>query len=402
MKTLQITPTVHWAGTLDFDIRHFDIVMETKFGTTYNSYVIQAEKIAVVETTKLKFWDEYLETLKTLVNPKDIAYIVFNHSEPDHSGALGKLLEVAPNACVLGSAVAIANLENIIGRKFNSQIVKDGDTVSLGNKMLHFINAPNLHWPDSIFTYLEEEKILFSCDPFGAHYCDENMFDDLIDTKKYGGAFHYYFQHILRPFSKSFLKAIEKIRPLDIQTICPGHGPILRKNWKYYVDLSEKLSQEFLNDIPQKNRVFVGYVSAYGYTKEAAEKITEGLKAAGNIEVDLCDLEFIPITELACRIEKANAYLLGSPTLNQNTLLQIYQCFAVMTPLRDRGKLAGTFGSYGWSGEAPQIIEANLAALKFNLYDEKFIFKFRPLGEVQNLASEFGKKFGEHFLKSIL
>jgi flavorubredoxin len=226
------------------------------------------------------------------------------------------------------------------------------------------------------------------------------MFDDLIDTKKYDGAFHYYFNHILRPFSKFFLKAIEKIRPLDIFAICPGHGIIHRKDWKRYVDLSEKLSQEYL-ELPQKNRVFVGYVSAYGYTKEAAEKIAEGLKAAGNIEVDLCDLEFTPLIEVATKIEKANAYLLGSPTINQNTLLQIYQCFALMTPLRDRGKSAATFGSYGWSGEATQIIEANLAALKFNLYDEKFIFKFRPLGEVQNLAFEFGKKFGEHFEKSI-
>jgi flavorubredoxin len=401
MKTLQITPTVHWAGTLDFEIQHFDIVMETKYGTTYNSYVIQAEKVAIIETTKLKFWDEYLENLKTLVNPEDIAYIVFNHSEPDHSGALEKLLEVAPNACVLGSGVAIANLENIIGRKFKSQIVKDGDKISLGNKTLSFFNAPNLHWPDSIFTYLEEDKILFSCDPFGAHYCDENMFDDLIDVKKYEGAFHYYFHHILRPFSKFFLKAIEKIRPLDIVTICPGHGPILRKNWKHYVDLSEKLSQEFLDTIPQKNRVFVGYVSAYGYTKEAAEKIAEGIKSAGHIEVDLCDLEFISQTELACKIERSNAYILGSPTLNQNTLLQIYQCFALMTPLRDKGKLAATFGSYGWSGEATQIIEANFAALKLNLYDEKFVFKFRPLGEVQDSAFEFGRKFGEHFEKSI-
>ncbi|MDR2906881.1 MAG: FprA family A-type flavoprotein [Bacteroidales bacterium] len=396
MQTLQIKPDIHWAGILDFDIRNFDIVMETEFGTTYNSYVIKADKIAIVETAKLKFWDTYLENLKSLINPADIAYIVVNHTEPDHSGSLGKLLELAPNACVLGSTNAIAYAENILGRKFNHQIVKDGESVSLGNKTLRFIGAPNLHWPDSIYTYLEEDQILFTCDSFGAHFCHEAMFDDLVGN--YDSAFIYYYNAILRPFSKFFLKAIEKIRPLNIQTICPGHGPILRKDWKRYVDMSEKLSKEFL-ELPQKNRVFVGYVSAYGYTKEAAEKIAEGLKAAGNIEVDLCDLEFTPLSEIAERIEKANAYLFGSPTINQNTLLQIYQCFALMTPLRDKGKLAGTFGSYGWSGEATQIIQANLAALKFTVFDERLTFKFRPLGEVQNLAFEFGKKFGEQFLQ---
>ena len=209
---------------LDYDIRTFDIVMQTDFGTTYNSYFINADKKAVVEVAKEKFWDTYLNKLQSVTKPEEIQYIILDHTEPDHSGSLRNLLQLAPSATVVGSGNAIRYLEDIVNIPFRSLVVKDGDTLDLGNKTLKFISAPNLHWPDSIFTYLIEDKVLFSCDPFGAHYCNYDVFNDMSD--EYLEAFKYYFDVILKPFSRFMVKAIDKIRPLEIDFICTGHGPV--------------------------------------------------------------------------------------------------------------------------------------------------------------------------------
>ena len=247
-KILELTPDVKWIGVLDPDIRVFDIVMHTEHGTTYNSYFINAAKKTVVETAKEKFSETYLSKLKKVTDPADLSYIVIDHSEPDHSGSVRQLLDLAPEAVVVGSGNAIRYLADIVNRPFKSIVVKDGDTLDLGNKTLRFISAPNLHWPDSIFTYLVEDKILFTCDSFGAHYCPEEMFDDLSDD--YTKAFRYYFDTILKPYSKFMIKAIEKIRPLDISMIATGHGPILRKNWKKIVDETYALAVDYRQYLP--------------------------------------------------------------------------------------------------------------------------------------------------------
>ncbi|MBN2761957.1 MAG: MBL fold metallo-hydrolase, partial [Bacteroidales bacterium] len=241
---MNITDDIRWIGILDDSIVTFDIVMETKFGTTYNSYFIDAEKKAVVETAKESFKDVYLSRIKEVTNPEDISYIIINHSEPDHSGCLKALLEIAPRAEVYGSRQAITYLQDMIGKPFKYNYVKDGDTLSLGNKTLRFISAPNLHWPDSVYTYVEEDKVLFTCDSFGAHFCHPAMFDDIVGD--YSDSFKYYFDVILRPFSQFMVKAIEKIRPLEIECICPGHGPILRAHWREIVDLTEQYAEQYL------------------------------------------------------------------------------------------------------------------------------------------------------------
>jgi len=221
-KILEVSHDVSWIGVLDKDILTFDIVMETKFGTTYNSYFINAEKKAIVETVKESFWPVYLEKIKKLTDPSKLDYVIFNHTEPDHSGSLKQLLELAPEITVVGSGQAINYLSEITGKPFKSMRVKDGDRLDLGDKKLRVIGAPNLHWPDTIYTYLEEDKLLFTCDSFGAHFCHEEVFDDL--TGSYDEAFTYYFDVILKPFSKFMLRAIDKIRDLEINAICTGHG----------------------------------------------------------------------------------------------------------------------------------------------------------------------------------
>jgi flavorubredoxin len=396
-KILDVSADVKWIGVLDPDLRTFDIVMETVYGTTYNSYFINAQKKTIVETTKEKYWDVYLSKIKSLVNPEEIEYIIVNHTEPDHSGNVGNLLKAAPKATVVGSGNTIRYLKDQLGSDFPNIIVKDGQILDLGNKKLRFIGAANLHWPDSTYAYLEEDKILFTCDSFGAHYCEDAMFDDLV--KNYDDAFKYYFDVILKPFSKFMLKAIEKIRPLEIKAICTGHGPILRKNWKKYVDLSEKYSKEALS-VPDKQRVFIPYVSAYRNTALIADKIAEGIKRAGDIEVVVCDIEKTELAKIDEYISKSTGLIIGSPTINKNTLLQIYQVFAVINPLRDKGKLAAVFGSYGWSGEAIKIIHDNLNNLKLKMLDEDFSVKFTLHESNYSQCEDFGIKFGKQLLEN--
>jgi len=393
-KILDVTPDVKWIGILDSDIVTFDIVMETEYGTTYNSYFINAEKKAVVETTKAKFWDAWLAKIKAVTNPSEIEYIILDHTEPDHSGNLENLLNLAPGATVVGSGNAIRYLEDIVSIPFKSIKVKDGDTLDLGNKTLKFISAPNLHWPDSIYTWLVEDGVLFTCDSFGAHFCTEEMFDDLVPG--YDDSFKYYFDVILKPYSKFMLKAIEKIRPLDISVIATGHGPILRSDWKKYVDLSEEFAREYLAGAnPEGKNVLVTYVSAYGYTKQMAEYIAEGIREADpGIIVETADIETMSLGDIDSLLNRCNALLIGSPTINQNTLLPVYKLFSLINPIRDKGKPAASFGSYGWSGEAVDIIEGNLKNLKLKVMEGGFSTKFYPHAEKIYQLREFGRRFG--------
>ncbi len=397
-KVLKITDTVSWIGALDHDIVTFDVVMETKFGTTYNSYFIDAEKKTIVETVKEKFWDTYLAKLQTLTDPAQIEYIVLNHTEPDHSGCLARLLEVAPKAKVVGSGNAIRYLKDLLGFEIPHLIVKDGQTLDLGNRTLQFVAAANLHWPDSIMTYLQEEKLLFTCDIFGEHYCNEAMFDDAVGD--FDDAFRYYYDVIMKPYSRFMLQAIERIRPLDIVSILPGHGAILRTNWKKYVDLSEQFAREALRE-QEPNRVFLGYVSAYQNTGVIAGMIAEGIRQAGDIHVDFCDIEKMGMAEVEQRIIRASAIVLGCPTFSQNILLPIYQVFALINPIRDRNKLAAAFGSYGWSGEGAKIMTSAMGSLKLNVMDEGLMIKFTPHNDTKDKCIAYGKKFGETFLNAM-
>ena len=394
-KILTVSPSVQWIGVFDHDIVSFDVVMETKYGTTYNSYFINSRKKAIIETVKEGFWDIYYEKLKKLTDPAEIEYIILNHTEPDHTGSLMNLLKAAPNAKVVATGNAIRYLKDMIFDDFKYIIVKDGYTLDLGDKTLQFISAPNLHWPDTMYTYLAEEKVLFTCDSFGAHFCHEAIFDDLVGD--FDEAFKYYFDVILKPFSKFMLKAIERIKVLDIKVIATGHGPILRTDWQKYVTLSEKYAAEHL-ELPIKHKVFIPFVSAYHKTGLLAQKIGEGVRLAGDINVEILDIEKATIGELDQKVAESAALIVGSTTINQNILLPVYKLFSVISPLRDKGKLAGGFGSYGWSGESKDLIKSNLDNLKLKYFGEGVFVKFSPDMEEQQQAVDYGKAFGEALL----
>jgi len=397
-RIIDLTPDVKWIGVLDYDIRTFDIVMHTEHGTTYNSYFINAEKKTVIETAKEKFSDVYLDKLRSVTDPSELAYIVLDHTEPDHSGAMRQLLDLAPSATVVGSGNAIRYLADIVNRPFKSLIVKDGDTLDLGNKTLKFISAPNLHWPDSIFTYLVEDRILFTCDSFGAHFCHDELFDDL--TGDYYTDFRYYFDVILKPYSKFMVKAIEKIRPLDISMIATGHGPALRSTWKKIVDETHRLASDYirLTESNGTKKLLVTYVSAYGYTAEMAQLIADGASRVQNVEVEVMDIETADIGEIDSKLTIADGLIVGSTTINQNTLLPVYKLIAMVSPLRDRGKLAGSFGSYGWSGEAPGLIAEMLKNLKLKYFEEPAAYKFIAEKSKETPLIEYGERFARELV----
>ena len=398
-RIIDVTGDVKWIGILDYDIRTFDIVMHTDFGTTYNSYLINADKKAIVEVAKEKFSETYLRKLRSVIDPEEIQYIILDHTEPDHSGSLRLLLELAPSAIVVGSGNAIRYLEDIINVPFRALVAKDGDTLDLGNKTLRFFSAPNLHWPDSMLTLLVEDKVLFSCDIFGAHYCSPEMYS--VFDEKYTESFKYYFNIIMRPFSRFMLKAIEKVKPLELDFICPGHGPIHKENINKAIELSEKLADHYLQIVSEKSKmnILITYVSAYGYTKEAAHIIADGIIETKDITVYITDIENISLEELETKLIMSDGLLVGSPTINQNTLLPVYKLLALINPIRDKGKLGGAFGSYGWSGESPNIILENLRLLKLKIFEETAAFKFSADNIKKENLRQFGRNFAQRYIQ---
>jgi flavorubredoxin len=397
-RIIDLTDDVKWIGVLDPDIRVFDIVMHTEYGTTYNSYFINARKKAVIELAKGKFSETYLSKLRQVTDLDKIDYIILDHTEPDHSGCMRELVDLAPQAVVVGSGNAIRYLTDIVNKPFKSLVVKDGDTLDLGDKTLKFIAAPNLHWPDTIYTYLVEERILFTCDSFGAHFCHQEMFDDKVGD--YSASFRYYFDVILKPYSKFMLKAIDKISHLDISMIATGHGPILRSNWRSIVDQTKELAAEYvaLTTGTGEKRILITYVSAYGYTRDMAYLIAEGASQIDNVVVEVMDIETADIGEIDSKLTIADGIIIGSPTINQNTLLPVYKMAAMVSPLRDKGKLAGSFGSFGWSGEAPRLIAEMMKNLKLKIFEEPAAYKFMPEKDKEKALRDYGKRYAHQLL----
>lgn len=396
MKPIEIKKNIYWIGGLDPTLEIFDIVMETKYGTTYNSFLLKGDKIAIVETVKERFFDEFMSNIQSIVNPKDIDYVILNHTEPDHAGALRLLLEKAPHAQVLCSKPAYMYLKEMLNSDFNHRIVSEGDTLDLGQgKILKFICTPMLHWPDSIYSYLESEKMLFTCDSFGCHYSEgEYIFDDQIENgNKLIDAQKYYFDVIMSPFSSYVISAINKIKGLEVEIIAPGHGPILRSDpWKV-VKLFQKWAEENQN-LEIKNKIFIGYVSAYGYTERMAQIMKEEFEKL-DYQVDLLNIGEEEISKLNKAIINSKAILIGSPTINQDTVPPVWNLLSNISPITQRGKVAAAFGSYGWSGEAVGMITERLKSLKLKVIEPGLKVKFVPSKVQMDECKDFARKIVE-------
>lgn len=388
MNAVELKKNVYWVGVKDHNLKVFDIIMPTGKGTTYNSYLIVDEKIALIDTVKDGFYDDFKSKIKEIIGDKKIDYLIVNHTEPDHSGSAERILNDYEGIEVVASKAALLNLKNITNRDFNG--IEAKGELNLGKRTLKFISAPLLHWPDTIFTFDEYDKILFTCDAFGSHYCGDSIFND--ENEDFSYYFKYYYDGIMSPFKKNIISAVEKIKPLNFDMIAVSHGPVLRKNPMNYVNKYYEWSNEGLNTY-DSNYAVVYYVSAYGYTKSLANAIAEGIKEAG-AKVDVYDISLSNMPELVSKMDKAKALAIGSSTINQDAVKPVWDFLSMVSPITNRGKIAFAFGSYGWSGEAVGMLTERLKSLKFKVIEPGMKVCFKPTEEDLKNAKEYGLKIG--------
>ena len=394
MRTLELKQDLIWCGVQDPQLRTFDIIMETQFGTTYNAYVVRGSECScVIETAKARFTDDYLAALESVTPLESLRYLIVNHTEPDHAGSAAALLRLCPNLTVVGTATAITFLKNIVNADFPSLAVKPGMTLSLGDKTLRFYPLPNLHWPDTMYTWVEELGALFTCDSFGCHYSHEGILRSNVPGEAdYWSAARYYFENILGPFRRPFMvNGLKVARELNPAIICPGHGPVLDTGIEELFARYEAWCRE--GEPFARKTVVIPYVSAYGYTELLAEKIAEGVASVDGVDALRYNLLETDQARVVADIGRAQGLLLGSPTILSEALKPVWDLTSCLFPAIHKGKLASAFGSYAWSGEAvPHLLE-RLRQLKMRVPDEGFRVRLRPSDADLQAAFDYGAAF---------
>lgn len=394
----KITDNIFNVGILNPNVRVADIVVKTDNGTSYNSYIVTgSDKTALIETAHKDYFENYLKNIQEIISISQIDYIIMNHNEPDHSGSISKLIELNPNLTIVTSPAGAIYLKNITNKTdLNIKIVKDGDSLSLGNKTLKFISAPFLHWPDSMFTWLIEEKILFSCDFLGCHYCEPYILDtNITDKDAYLSSLQIYYSAIFSPFKKYVLNGLSKINDLEISFVCPSHGPVLTKDGILFEII--KKYKDWSNDNKNSTPTIpIFYCSAYGNTERIAKAISEGIKnQLPNINVPLYNVIKHNISDLANELNLSDAFLIGSPTINKNSVSPIWNLLSTIDVINNTKKSVATFGSFGWSGEATEQISNYMSSMKLSVFEEKFKVCFVPTEQDIKDAISFGEKFAK-------
>lgn len=400
MSVIQLKPGFYFTGAIDPDLRVFDIIMYTEFGTTYNSYVLKTKEHTVLfETAKAKCVDSWLEKVSEITPLDEVDYLVVSHTEPDHSGSVERLLSINPRIKIVATPCAISFLKEIVNRDFYSIPVRDGQTLELGEKTLEFMVVPNLHWPDTMYTYIPQDKILVTCDSFGSHYaCPDILASKVTDLEGYWRATQYYFDCIIGPYKAFMLDALSRVRMLQLEMICPGHGPVLDQNIDRMLETYQKWST-VINPNPRAT-VIIPYVSAYGYTAQLAQAIAQGIQSAGEIDVRLYDMVTADTSKVQEELLYADGFLLGTPTIVGEALKPIWDLTSSMFAVTHGGKLASAFGSYGWSGEGVPHIMERLRQLKLNTV-EAFRVRFKPDDSQLEDAAAYGANFGRTLLANL-
>lgn len=394
---MQLNTNLYYVGIQDFDLRVFDIIMETKFGTSYNSYLLKTEAGDVLfETAKAKFFDEYLENIKKYTSLDQIKYVVCSHTEPDHVGSLEKLLELCPQITVISSPVAANYLKEIVNHPFQSKTVKDNEVMEMGQYHFQFLSVPNLHWPDTMYTYIQELKTLVTCDSFGAHYATHNLLLSKVENQQdYEEAFLYYTKMILSPFKPFLLRAMSKLNGMDIEMILPGHGPVIDTNIQDMIDNYKKYCQP---TVTNDKSVVIPYVSCYGYTQNMAEILKETMLENG-IQCEMYDLVTEDTNKVVEACQKADGILYGCPTLLNDALPPIYHVMNEILVPYYGAKIVSAFGSYGWTGEAVPNMLVRLKQMKHKIVDEGYRCKFKPSEEQKAELKAFGQAFATHVIE---
>jgi len=389
---IELKEDVYWVGYVDWNIKHFHgHELSTHRGTTYNSYLIVDEKIALVDTVWGPYSQELIKNIEKIIDIKKIDYVIANHAEMDHSGSLPALMELIPDATVVVSEKGNESISKHYHKNWKFKVVTTGDTISLGQNSLVFVKAQMLHWPDSMFTYLTGKNILMPNDAFGQHFASSARFNDEADEiEVYQEAIKYY-ANILTPFSDLVIKKIDEFKKLNIPVdiIAPSHGIMWRKNplqivGKYYEWASGK------ND----GSVVIIYDTMWKATEQMASAIGEGLEKEG-VKYKMFDMSVSDRNDVITEVFKARGVLIGSPALNNGLLPTIKPILEDLKGLKFKNKVGAAFGSYGWSGENVKLIEENLEKSKIKILQEGIKFKWQPTKEELEKCVEFGSSFAQ-------
>ena len=391
----QITNKVSWVGKIDWELTKFHgDELSTKHGSSYNAYLIEDEKTALIDTVWQPYDKEFVARLKKTIDLKKIDYIVMNHNEIDHSGALVELMREIPGTPIYCTKKG----ESIIRGHYHPQDwnfvnVKTGDTLNLGENTLTFIEAPMLHWPDTMFSYLSGENILFSNDAFGQHFATESLYNDTVKQDDLRWEAQKYYANILNPFSMMVSRKVKELigMNLNIKMICPSHGIIWKENPKQIIDKYVEWSNAY-----KENQITIIYDTMWQSTRKMAESISDGIqKEDKDVTVKLFNASQIDKNDILTEIFQSKAILVGSPTINNGYSYAIAGILEMARGIKYKGKKAAAFGSYGWNGDAPKMITAHLQEAGFEIVNDGIKKQWVP--DVKDLddCTEYGKEFAK-------
>ncbi|MDF2949902.1 MAG: anaerobic nitric oxide reductase flavorubredoxin [Sedimentibacter sp.] len=390
----KITDKVTWVGKIDWELKYFHgNEYSTRKGSSYNSYLIQDEKTVLIDTVWQPFDKEFVARLKNEIDLNKIDYIIANHNEIDHSGALPELMREIPDTPIYCTANGAKILKGHYHQDWNYVIVKTGDTLDIGESKLTFVEAPMLHWPDTMFTYMSGENILFSNDAFGQHYATESLYNDTADTAELYAEATKYYANILTPFSKMVVKKIEEVLSfqLPLSMICPSHGVIWKDNPAQIVEQYLTWAKDY-----QENQITIIYDSMWNATRKMAEAIAYGIEQADSkVKIKIMNSAKEDKNDIITEIFKSKSILVGSPTVNNGYLYSLGGLLEMVKGLKFKKKSAAAFGSYGWSGEAVKQISDSLKEAGFTVGDEGLRLLWVPDESGLATCSEYGKSFVE-------
>jgi anaerobic nitric oxide reductase flavorubredoxin len=395
----EIKKGIDWVGKIDWEIREFHgAEYSTHRGTSYNSYLVKDKKTVLIDTVWGPFDEEFVENLEKSGDLQKIDYVVANHAEVDHSGSLAKLMAQIPEVPVYCTSNGVKSLKGHFHQDWNFVPVKTGETLDLGTKKLMFIEAPMLHWPDSMFCYLTEDNILFPNDAFGQHIATELLYNDLVDQAELYQECIKYYANILTPFSQLVEKKINEFVALDlpVDMICPSHGVIWRENPLQIVNKYMEWSKNY-----QEDQISIVYDTMWNGTRKMAESIAEGIELQNkSVGIKLFNISHSDKNDVVTEVFKSKALLVGSPTINQGVLSAVAGFLEEIRGLRFKQKKAAAFGTYGWSGESVKMITEGLEKAGFEILNDGLKLLWNPDAEMLEDCKKFGREIASQGLKT--